>query len=42
MRKIIKHIRVWNKWRKGCLNSKFHKFMVLIGLHNSPTMDCMK
>lgn len=32
------HVKRWNKWRKRNTNSKFHKFMVLIGLHNSPTM----
>jgi len=34
---MIKHIRRWNIWRKHCLNSKFHKFLVLFGKH-SPTM----
>jgi len=38
MQKIIRHIKRWNKWRKNCLNSKFHKFLVLVGIIKSPTM----
>lgn len=38
MTKIIKHIKKWNKWRKHCLNSPFHKFLVLIGMIHSPSM----
>ena len=37
MKKIIDHVRLWNKWRKGCLNGPLHKFLVLIGLRYSPT-----
>lgn len=37
IRKIIKHYRVWNYWRKLNSNSKFHKFLVLIGFIHSPT-----
>lgn len=36
--KVINHIRRWNKWRKGSLNSRFYKFLVLIGIKKSPTM----
>ena len=39
--RLIDHIKRWNKWRKRCTNGQFHKFMVLIGLHNSPTMALM-
>lgn len=35
---IFRHIRRWNKWRKGNLNSHFHQFLVLIGFVKSPTM----
>lgn len=35
---MVKHIRRWNIWRKGCLNSKWHKLLVLLGLRQSPTM----
>lgn len=38
MNKLIKHIRRWNLWRKNCMNSKFHKFLVLFGVTKSPTM----
>ena len=36
--RVIRHIIRWNKWRKGCLNSWFYKFLVLIGVKKSPTM----
>lgn len=42
MKRIIHHIKVWNRWRKRSLNSKMHKFLVLIGLANSPTLEFMK
>lgn len=35
---IFRHIRRWNKWRKGNLNSHFYQFLVLIGFVKSPTM----
>lgn len=38
MKNLIKHIRRWNLWRKGCMNSKLHKFLVLFGFTKSPTM----
>ena len=37
MKKIIERFRLWNEWRKGCLNGPLHKFLVLIGLRRSPT-----
>lgn len=37
MKKIIERFRLWNEWRKGCLNGPLHKFLVLIGLVYSPT-----
>lgn len=39
MKKIIKHCKAWNCWRKQNLNSKFHKIMVLFGLRRSPTLE---
>lgn len=36
--KVINHIRRWNKWRKGNLNGRFYKFLVLIGVKESPTL----
>lgn len=41
MKKIIKHFRRWNIWRKNNLNSKLHKFLVLIGFIKSPTLGCI-
>lgn len=35
----VSRFDLWNAWRKGCLNNRFHKFMVLIGLRYSPTFD---
>ena len=39
---MIKHIRRWNIWRKGCLNGPVHKVLVLFGLRKSPTFELMK
>lgn len=39
MKKLIRHFKRWNHWRKRNTNSKLHQFLVLIGLHNSPTMN---
>lgn len=36
--KITKHVKRWNKWRKHCLNGPVYKFLVLVGIHHSPTM----
>lgn len=41
VKKILRHAILWNKWRKNCLNSKFHKVMVLLGNH-SPTFEWEK
>lgn len=38
MKRLIKHIRRWNIWRKYNGNSRMHKLLVLIGLIHSPTM----
>lgn len=38
MKRLIKHIRRWNIWRKNSLNSRWYKFTVLLGLRVSPTM----
>jgi len=37
--RIFNHLKIWNKWRKHNLNSKFHKFLVLIGFIYSPTYN---
>ena len=38
MNRLIKHIKRWNIWRKHNINSKLHKFFVLIDFIKSPTM----
>ena len=37
-KRIIRHFRCWNIWRKYNLNSTLYKFLVLIGFTKSPTM----
>lgn len=39
---MIKHIKVWNKWRKKSLNSKIYKLLVLLGISRSPTFQLEK
>lgn len=38
MKKIIKHFRRWNIWRKRSCNGKLYKILVLLGVTKSPTM----
>ena len=35
-KRLINHIKRWNKWRKHCVNGWPHKISVLFGGH-SPT-----
>lgn len=35
---MIKHLRRWNRWRKGSADSKIYKILVLFGLMRSPSM----
>ena len=39
MRRMIFRFKVWNDWRKNCTNTWWHKLMVLLGLHNSPSFE---
>ena len=39
---MINHIRIWNRWRKHSLNSKFHKLFVLLNIASSPTFEYEK
>lgn len=39
MKKLIKHIRKWNHWKKHNANSWLYKLGVLFGFRKSPTMD---
>lgn len=34
MGKLWKHIKAWNYWRKGNLNSPLHKIAVLFGAYS--------
>lgn len=36
---MIRRFKLWNGWRKNCLNGPLHKFLVLIGLVRSPTFE---
>lgn len=38
MKRLIAHIKRWNKWRKLCGNGWFHKLSVLFGGY-SPTFQ---
>ena len=42
MRIIVKHLKEWSKWRKRNTNGRFYKFLVLIKLAKSPTLEIMK
>jgi len=37
--RILKHFRRWNEWRKGNLNGRFYKILVLLKLEHSPTFE---
>ena len=37
--KLADRFQRWNKWRKHSMNSHFYKFLVLVGLRYSPTLD---
>lgn len=37
--KIIRYIKRWNEWRKGNRNSILYKFLVLIKVRRSPTLE---
>lgn len=42
MKKLIRHIKRWNKWRKRCGNSTWHKILVLFGIRKSPTLPLVR
>lgn len=41
-KKIKLHYQQWNRWQKCCMNSRFHKILVLLGLKKSQTLEMMK
>lgn len=38
MKKLIRHIKNWNIWRKHNANGRIHHILVLLGIIKSPTM----
>lgn len=42
MKKLKHRIKMWKIWNKHCMNRPFYKFLVLIGLVNSPTFEIIK
>lgn len=39
MKKLVKHVRRWNIWRKRNYNGAIHKLLVLFGIRHSPTFE---
>lgn len=39
IKKLIKHIKKWNAWRKQCLNNPVYKLLVLFKIIDSPTFE---
>lgn len=36
---MVKNYKKWKDWQKNCLNSRFYKFLVLIGFVRSPSFE---
>ena len=41
-KKVIKHIKAWNIWRKRSLDGKMYKVLVLFGLCHAPTFEILE
>ena len=39
---MVKNYKKWKDWQKCCINSRFYKFLVLIGLVHSPSFEAFK
>lgn len=39
---MVKNYKKWKDWQKHCINSRFYKFLVLIGFIRSPTFEAFK
>ena len=39
---MVKNYKKWKDWQKCCINSRFYKFLVLIGLAHSPSFEAFK
>ena len=37
--RILKPVKRWNEWRKGNLNGRLYKILVLLKLAKSPTFE---
>lgn len=36
---MVKNYKKWKDWQKCCINSRFYKFLVLIGFVRSPSFE---
>lgn len=41
-KRLTLHYQQWNRWQKRCMNSRFHKILVLLKLKRSPSFEMMK
>lgn len=39
---MVKKYKKWKDWQKCCINSRFYKFLVLIGFVHSPSFEAFK
>lgn len=39
---MVKNYKKWKDWQKHCINSRFYKFLVLIGFVRSPSFEAFK
>lgn len=39
MWKLIRHVRVWDAWRKDSESSKWHKLWTLLGVAYEPMLE---
>lgn len=42
VKRIKRHCKLWNRWRKHNDNSKIYQIMVLFGFAHSPSFEVMK
>ena len=39
---MVQNYKKWKNWQKRCINSRFYKFLVLIGFVHSPSFEAFK
>ena len=39
---MVQNYKKWKDWQKRCINSRFYKFLVLIGFVHSPSFEAFK